>query len=1218
VIFGSLAGTFQGSLAGTIDAATFSSQLRKYTLFIVYLGLADFVLVFLSNATFMYAGSKITGRTREKFLVAVLRQNIAFFDRVGAGEVTTTITSDMNIIQDGISEKVPLTLTALATFVSAFIVGFVRFWKLTLILCSAIVAITITMGTLGHFIDKYYKVSLDEYGKGGSLVEEVLSSIRNATAFNAQDKLARQYDQYLLRAEKAGFKTKAMTGICIGILYMFVYLIYVSSNNVLVWSVLNLRSQALSFWQGSRFLMAGEMNLSQVLTIQLVIIVGSFSLGSIAPAVQAMTKAVSAASKVFTVIDRVSPIDSDSDKGAILNRVDGRLELCNVKHIYPSRPEVVVLQDVSLVFPAGKTTALVGASGSGKSTIVGLIERFYMPVKGQIMLDGTDICKLNLRWLRQQISLVSQEPILFSATVYANIAHGLIGTPHEGMSTPHVHSIIEEAAKTANAHDFISKLPQGYETPVGERGFLLSGGQKQRIAIARAIVNDPKILLLDEATSALDTKNEGVVQAALEKAAQGRTTIVVAHRLSTIKNADNIVVMNRGNIVEQGTHHELLEKEGVYNDLVEAQKIVENIVDSQDRVDNPDEQTLKQLTKVASLPNDLTREKTNISTTSLEMKKKHTKSEAEYSLWTLCKFIASFNKKETKWMLLGLAACVIQGCGEPASSFVFAKSVSALANAESGFARLRSQIDFWSGMYLMLAGVMLIGFCTSGVSFGLCSEKLIRRVRYSAFRSMLRQDMAYFDQEKHSAGILASALSTEATSLAGISGVTLGTILMTVVTLVAACTLGLVFGWKMSLVCIATMPILLGCGYFRYHLLATFENAAKKAYERSAAYACEAASAIRTVASLTREKEVVNTYKQQIEKQISTDRRRIFSSSILYAAAQSLSFWCTALGFWYGGTLVGKKEYDLFQFFLVYTVIVFGSQSAGTVFTFAPDMGKSRSAASSMKELFDRQPVIDTWSNMGSDVADMKGHVEFKNVHFRYPTRPGVAVLRGLSLTIEPGQYIALVGSSGCGKSTTISLLERFYDALSGSVLIDGLDITSINLNQYRSRIALVSQEPTLYQGTIRENILLGAVDEQSISQTLIESVCRQANIYDFVISLPNGFNTIVGSKGSMLSGGQKQRIAIARALLNNPTILLLDEATSALDSESEKVVQEALDQAAKGRTTIAVAHRLSTIQRADLIYVIDEGRVVEQGRHTELMRMNGRYCELVNLQNLG
>ena len=280
-------------------------------------------------------------------------------------------------------------------------------------------------------------------------------------------------------------------------------------------------------------------------------------------------------------------------------------------------------------------------------------------------------------------------------------------------------------------------------------------------------------------------------------------------------------------------------------------------------------------------------------------------------------------------------------------------------------------------------------------------------------------------------------------------------------------------------------------------------------------------------------------------------------------------------------------------------------------------MGKAKQAAQELKTLFDRKPSIDFWSNDGERVTAVEGTVEFRDVHFRYPTRPEQPVLRGLNLSVKPGQYIALVGASGCGKSTTIALLERFYDPLVGGIYVDGKEISSLNVNDYRSFIALVSQEPTLYQGTIRENVLLGA-DREDVPDSEIEFACREANIYDFIMSLPDGFSTVVGSKGSMLSGGQKQRIAIARALLRDPKILLLDEATSALDSESEHVVQAALDKAANGRTTIAVAHRLSTIQKADVIYVFDQGRIVESGDHNELMQKGGRYSELVNLQSLG
>ncbi|KAK1071490.1 GTPase-activating protein [Friedmanniomyces endolithicus] len=1215
IVFGTLAGTFQGFSQKTVTGADFTQKIDHLTLYFVYLAIAEFVTIYVATVGFIYTGEHISAKIREHYLASILRQNIGYFDKLGAGEITTRITADTNLVQDGISEKVGLTMTAIATFVTAYVIGYIKYWKLTLILTSTIVAIIGTMGVLGRMMDKWNKASLAAYAEGGTVVEEVISSVRNATAFGTQDKLAKQYDVHLIEANKSGFKMKTTLGSMIGFLMCFIYLTY-----------------ALAFWQGSRYLVAGDMTLNDILTILLSIMIGAFALGNVAPNIQAFATAIAAANKIYATIDRVSPLDPESDEGKKIENVEGTIELRNVKHIYPSRPEVVVMENVSLLVPAGKTTALVGASGSGKSTIVGLVERFYDPVGGEVLFDGHSIQDLNLRWLRQNISLVSQEPTLFATTIFGNIRHGLIGTAYEHQSADEVRELVENAARESNAHDFITQLPEGYNTNVGERGFLLSGGQKQRIAIARAIVSDPKVLLLDEATSALDTKSEGVVQAALDKASQGRTTIVIAHRLSTIKHADNIVVMSLGRIVEQGTHDELLERKAAYYNLVTAQAIAAQ-TQAKDEAEEPilDEKdanlaartpaTEKAEFDYESDPNDLElgRTKTQQSVSSKILAGKSNQDIPKYSLWTLMRLVASFNRQEWHWMLIGLFSSIINGAGNPVQAVFFAKSITALSLPPSEYGTLRSQTNFWSWMYFMLALVQLVFYLLQGVAFAYCSERLVHRTRDMSFRVMLRQDIQFFDREENTAGALTSFLSTETTHLAGMSGVTLGTILQVMTTLAVCCIISLAVGWKLALVCIATVPVVLGCGFFRFWMLARFQQRAKKAYEKSASYACEATSAIRTVASLTREVDVWEHYHAQLVDQQVSSLQSILQSSLLYAGSQSFMFLCIALGFWYGGTLIGRGEYSLFQFFLCFSAVIFGSQSAGTIFSFAPDMGKAKHAAAELKQLFDRKPDIDSWSTEGEVLHGMEGSIEFRDVHFRYPTRPEQPVLRGLNLIVKPGQYVALVGASGCGKSTTIALMERFYDPLAGGIYVDGREISSLNINNYRNHLALVSQEPTLYQGSIRDNILLGADKApEDVPEQAIVQACKDANIYDFILSLPEAFNTVVGSKGSMLSGGQKQRVAIARALLRDPKILLLDEATSALDSESEKVVQAALDAAAKGRTTIAVAHRLSTIQKADMIYVFDQGRIVENGTHNELIARGGRYFELVNLQSLG
>lgn len=343
--------------------------------------------------------------------------------------------------------------------------------------------------------------------------------------------------------------------------------------------------------------------------------------------------------------------------------------------------------------------------------------------------------------------------------------------------------------------------------------------------------------------------------------------------------------------------------------------------------------------------------------------------------------------------------------------------------------------------------------------------------------------------------------------MAGISGSTLSTILSAIVTLFAGFIIALVVGWKLALVCISTVPIVLGCGFCRVWVLARFQTLSKQFYEESASYACENTSAIRTVASLTREEGVLNHYRQQLHEQGKRSLISVSRSTALYAASQSLGFAVNALAFWYGGQLIAQQEYSIFQFFLCFSATVFGAQSAGIIFSFAPDIGKAKQATAELKTLLDRRPVIDSSSTQGQYLESVKGDVEFRNVHFEYPIRAHVA-LRGLDLHIKSGQYAALVGASGSGKSTAISLVERFYDPTSGAIYLDGIDVTALNVGAYRQHFALVAQEPTLYQGTIRDNIMMGTKNEEAASDDKMMQVCKDASILEFIQSLPDGFNT--------------------------------------------------------------------------------------------------------------
>ncbi|KAK9474978.1 P-loop containing nucleoside triphosphate hydrolase protein [Dipodascopsis tothii] len=1194
----------------------FQDSVNRFVIYFVYLAIGDIVFSSIYTYLFIERGEIISSRIRENYLRAIMKQNIAFFDRLGSGEVTSRISSDTLLIQEGISEKMGQLTSNSTTVVVALIIAFSRSYRLAFILISITAVVFASMITCSRYMVKFTRKSLAGYSSGASIAEEIITNVRNVQAFGTEERLSNEYDRYLEVTEVWGHRSGMVLGAMIGILWLGTY------NNY-----------ALAFWQGSHFIASYTAEIGEVVSVLMAMMMSSFFLSNVPPLLRVVNTAIAATSKVYKTVQRSSAIDSDSNSGIKDVPLAGNIELRDVKFIYPSRPSVTILNQYNLKISAGSNVALVGASGSGKSTIVGLLERFYSPVSGQILVDDVPIENYNLTWLRQQMSIVSQDPVLFSCSIYANVSYGLVGTPFENYSEPQKRDLVIEACKQANAWSFIKTFPDGLDTEVGERGFFMSGGQKQRIVIARAIISNPKILLLDEATSALDSTSESLVQEALDVISKNRTTITIAHRLSTIQNADQIIVMSKGQIKEIGKHAELLSRKGEYFNLVTAQTIAES-EDAKKNAGKVSEKSSRSVTPTRSRSPSGSESTVSSDGTLIgyqadsekSASKDHKESEsfnsslengtsADESTLKLIAFIFKLSLLERRSMIAGITLAFITGLGHPIIAILYAKCVTAFRYGADDSDHMLRDIRLFSGMFVMVGFIMAGAFFLSNYYLSFIAQRLIHRIRFLTLKHLLRQEIAYFDAEDHSSGSLTNMLSSDAQAVEGISGSTLGQILQAGSNVFCGIALSLIVAPKMAAVFVACVPLMVACGYFRFSLLSKVQKQTQIVNEKSATYACEAAAAIRTIATLTRQGAVQDYYQTILQNQIRENWKFNARSSLLFGAAQGLQFLIMSLAFWYGSQFLKTGEYSTVQFYIAFMSTVFGSQAAGIVFSYAPDMGKARQAAANIKDLFERVPSIDTWSKLGDIPENVLGNIEFSNVVFRYPSRPEVPVLRGLNLSIKQGQYVALVGSSGCGKSTTIGLIESFYKPLSGQILLDGKDISEFNLSEYRKTMAIVQQEPILYALSVYDNIKLGV--SHDVGDDEIIEACKQANIHEFISALPEGYNTQCGAKGVLFSGGQKQRIAIARALVRQPKILLLDEATSALDSESEEVVQEALDKAAKGRTTIAVTHRLSTIQNADVIYVIEHGKVIESGNHHELLLKQGRYYDLVLAQTL-
>lgn len=430
--------------------------------------------------------------------------------------------------------------------------------------------------------------------------------------------------------------------------------------------------------------------------------------------------------------------------------------------------------------------------------------------------------------------------------------------------------------------------------------------------------------------------------------------------------------------------------------------------------------------------------------------------------------------------------------------------------------------------------------------------------------------------------------------------------------------IALIFGWKLGLVAsLVAMPILLASGYWKYRHEMYFDQMNSEVFKESSEFATEAIGAMRTVCSLTMETAINRRYQRLLDGHTQAAFRKALWTSGIFGFTDSASLLCQSLVTWYGGRFLARGEYTMESFLVIFMAIIQGAEAASQALSIAPDMAQAKVAMDRLRSVKESTDVRRGENNENPLTgADGGVEIELQDVHFNYPTRD-LPVFEGLSLSIEKGQYVAFVGPSGCGKTTVISLLERFYEPSQGAILCNGANVKDLDVYKYREALSLIAQEPTMFRGTIRDNILFGIADPGSFPAERLHQVCRDAFIYEFIVSLPEGYDTEVGQKGILLSGGQKQRIAIARALARDPKILLLDEATSALDSESEKMVQAVLEGARKGRTMIAVAHRLSTIQNADVIFVFDNGKVVEKGSHDELVSKQGVYWDMVRFPSI-
>ncbi|XP_052485574.1 ABC transporter B family member 20 isoform X2 [Gossypium raimondii] len=1213
---------------------------------------------------------------------------MSFFDTYGNnGDIVSQVLSDVLLIQSALSEKVGNYIHNMATFFGGLIIGFVNCWQIALITLATGPFIVAAGGISNIFLHRLAENIQDAYAEAASIAEQAVSYVRTLYAFTNETLAKYSYATSLQATLRYGILISLVQGLGLGFTYG-----------------LAICSCALQLWVG-RFLVTNhKAHGGEIIAALFAVILSGLGLNQAATNFYSFDQGRIAAFRLFEMISRSS--SGLNQEGNILASIQGNIEFRNVYFSYLSRPEIPILSGFYLTVPAKKAVALVGRNGSGKSSIIPLMERFYDPTLGEVLLDGENIKNLKLEWLRSQIGLVTQEPALLSLSIKDNIAYGRDATFDQ----------IEEAAKIARAHTFISSLERGYETQVGRAGLALTEEQKIKLSIARAVLLNPTVLLLDEVTGGLDFEAERTVQEALDLLMLGRSTIIIARQLCLIRNVDYIAVMEDGQLVEMGTHDELLALDGLYAELLRCEeaaklprrmpvrnyketstfqiekdsssvhsfqessspkfvkspslqrvhgifrpqdgafnsqespkahspppeKMLENglSVDAGDkepsiRRQDSFERRLPELPKLdvqsaqqqksndsdpespvsPLLTSDPKNERSHSQTFSrplsysddipMEVKEAKDVHHGEApSFWRL----AQLSFAEWLYAVLGSIGAAIFGSFNPLLAYAIALIVTAYYRRQEHH-HLQDEVDRWCLIIACMGIVTVVANFLQHFYFGIMGEKMTERVRRMMFSAMLRNEIGWFDNEENSPDNLSMRLANDATFVRAAFSNRLSIFIQDSAAVIVAILIGMLLHWRLALVAFATLPVLAVSAFAQKLWLAGFSKGIQEMHRKASLVLEDAVRNIYTVVAFCAGNKVMDLYRLQLKKILKQSFFHGMAIGFAFGFSQFLLFACNALLLWYTALSVKRSYIDLPTALKEYMVFSFATFALVEPFGLAPYILKRRKSLASVFEIIDRVPKIEPDENSALKPPNVYGSIELKNVDFCYPTRPEMLVLSNFSLKVNGGQTVAIVGVSRSGKSTIISLIERFYDPVAGQILLDGRDLKLYNLRWLRNHLGLVQQEPIIFSTTIRENIIYA---RHNASESEMKEAARIANAHHFISSLPHGYDTHVGMRGVDLTPGQKQRIAIARVVLKNAPILLLDEASSSIESESSRVVQEALDTLIMGnKTTILIAHRAAMMKHVDNIVVLNGGRIVEEGTHDSLLAKNGLYVRL-------
>jgi ATP-binding cassette subfamily B protein len=1186
---------------------THTKPLAPWLTLMILMGVATFILAYFRR----FRGGRIALDVQHDLRTSIFRQlqrlDFARHDEMQTGQLVSRASSDVQLVQ-GFLQFLPIGVANILLFVVSFGIMIWLSPLLSLVMLAVAPALLFTAMKLRTSV---FPSSWDAQQKAGdvaNVVEEDVTGVRVVKGFGQEGRelarlTTRSRRMFAARVRLVNIQARLQPAMQSIPAFGLVAVLAVGG-----WLAVNGDITYGTFLAFSTYMLLITPPIRQLAAI--------LTVGQLARA---------GAERIYDLLDS-TPLVQELPDAPDMHVTKGEVKFDHITFGYTSTDPV--LDDFDLTVKPGETVALVGGSGSGKSTVGLLLPRFYDVHGGAVTIDGVDVRSTTLPSLRSSIGVVFEDSFLFSDTITNNIA---FARPDATMEE------VEAAARAAEAHEFIVRLPFQYETVVGEQGLTLSGGQRQRIALARALLSDPHVLLLDDATSSVDARIEEEIHATLRKIAATRTTILIAHRRSTLSLADRIVVVDKGKVVDTGTDEELTERCELYRlllsgpgDDAEGLDAPEVVVDlDEEQVDgitpsawrgldaeelrdakiadatrlNPSAirvqggggnwsagmggalaATPELLAQVAALPAANADPKVDVQVESAPDKD--------------FKFLR-FLKRYRGWLLVGLGLVTLDALCTLAGPLLVRYGV------DHGIADQDLQaIWLATGVFFVVTCIDWWIMWAEARVMGRTSERLLHALRIKVFAHLQRLGVDYYENEM--AGRIMTRMTTDIDALSQLLQNGLVNALVNVVTFIGIGILLFIMNPRLALVTsLIIPPLVIATMWFRRSSSRAYENARERIAAVNANLQ-EGLSGVRVSQAFVREERNQENFDEIAAgyRDARVHAQRLVAIYFPFVDFLSDIAVCIVLGA--SSVLVANGTISVGSMiaFLLYLNLFFAPiQQLSQVFD---SYQQARVAIGRITELLDTPTTVPSPADP-VPVPKLRGDVTFDDVVFRYSTAVDDA-LRGVDLHIQPGETVALVGETGAGKSTAIKLVARFYDPTGGVVAVDGVPVDSYDQVGFHQQLGVVPQEAFLFSGTIRDNIAYGREDA---SDADVEAAARAVGAHDFIASLPGGYLQFVSERGRSLSSGQRQLIALARAHLVGPAILLLDEATSNLDLQTEAKVQAAMGIAAQGRTTILIAHRLQTARLADRIIVIDHGKVVEQGSHDDLLALGGQYARM-------